>query len=156
MKKVLFLILLLTSYLKGTTQIPSTKETIQNFIDSIGKSTDRQVLTSSIFPAFSNGKNFKWRQNIWRNNKKELLWVETIIPDSISTVYFYCHDTVVFVSELTYTTDSISNKRNDLFRNIYIYKSRIIEDSAPGRNSNKVEHYLEESREYLEHSKLAN
>ncbi len=156
MTRVLFLVLLLTLYLKGAAQIPSTKETIQNFIDSIGKSNDRQVITSSIFPAFANGTNFKWRQNIWRNNKKELLWVETIIPDSISTVYFYCHDTLIFASELTYTIDSTSNKRNDLFRNIYIYKSRIIEDSAPGRNNNKVEHYLEESRKYLEHAKLAN
>ena len=156
MTRVLFLVLLLTLYLKGTAQIPSTKETIQNFIDSIGKSNDRLVIISSIFPAFANGTNFKWRQNIWRNNNKELLWVETIIPDSISTVYFYCHDTLIFASELTYTIDSISNKRNDLFRNIYIYKSRIIEDSAPGRNNNKVEHYLEESRKYLEHAKLAN
>ena len=82
--------------------------------------------------------------------------METIIPDSISTVYFYCHDTLIFTSELTYTIDGISNKRNDLFRNIYIYNSRIIEDSAPGRNNNKIEHYLEESRKYLEHAKLAN
>ena len=156
MTRVLFLVLLLTLYLKGTAQIPSTKETIQNFIDSIGKSNDRLVIISSIFPAVANGTNIKWRQNIWRNNNKELLWVETIIPDSISTVYFYCHDTLIFASELTYTIDSISNKRNDLFRNIYIYKSRIIEDSAPGRNNNKVEHYLEESRKYLEHAKLAN
>src|SRR5437867_12856524 len=116
MTRVLFSVLLLTLYLKGTAQIPSTKETIQYCIDSIGKSNDRQVITSSIFPAFANGTNFKWRQNMWRNNKKELLWVETIIPDSISSVYFYCHDTLIFASELTYTIDSISNKRNDLFR----------------------------------------
>lgn len=155
MTRVLFLVLLLTLYLKGTAQIPSTKETIQSFIDSIGNSNDRQLIESSIFPAFANGTNFKWRQKIWRNNKKELLWVETIIPDSISTVYFYCHDTLIFASELTYTIDSISNKRNNLFRNIYIHKTIIIEDSAPGRNNNKVEHYIEESRRYLEHAKLA-
>ena len=156
MIRAFFLILSLTLYYMGTAQIPSTKETIQSFIDSIGKSNDKQVITSSVFPAFADGTNFKWRQNIWRNNKKELLWVETIIPDTISTVYFYCHDTLIFASELTYTIDSVSNKRNELFRNIYIYKSRIIEDSAPGRNNNKVEHYLEESRKYLEQAKLAN
>ena len=156
MIKILVFILSLMFYIVGTAQTPSTKESIQSFIDSIGRSNDRDVITSSIFPAFANGKNFKWRQNIWRNNKKELLWVETIIPDSISTVYFYCHDTLIFASELTYTIDSISNKRTELFRNLYVYKSKIIEDSAPGRNSNTIEHYLEESKKCLEQAKMAN
>lgn len=155
MTRVLFLAHLLTLCLRGVGQIPSTKETIQNFIDSVGKSNDRQLIESSIFPAFANGTNFKWRQKIWRNNKKELLWVETIIPDSISTVYFYCHGTLIFVSERTYINDSISNKRKSLFRNIYIHESIIIEDSAPGRNNNTIEHYLKESKEYLERAKLA-
>jgi len=87
MTRVLFLVLLLALYLKGTAQIPSTKETIQNFIDSIGNRNDRQVITSSIFPAFSNGTNFKWRQNMWRNNKKELLWVETITGLNFDRVF---------------------------------------------------------------------
>ena len=156
MTRILFLALLLTFSLKSNAQIPSTKEAIQTFIYSIGKSNDRQLIESSIFPAFANGKNFKWRQKIWRNNKKQLLWVETIIPDSISTVYFYCQDIFIFASELTYSIDSISNKRNTLFRNIYIYNSKIIEDSAPDRNDNKIEHYLKESKEYLERAKLAN
>ena len=156
MIRIFFLLLLLTLCLAGNAQIPSTKETIQNFIDSIGESNDRQLIESSIFPAVANGTNFKWRQKMWRNNKKELLWVETIVPDSISTVYFYCHDTLIFASERTYVTDSISNKRKSLFKNIYIHGSRIIEDSAPGRNNNPIEHYLKESREYLEHAKLAN
>ena len=147
MTRVLFSVLLLTLYLKGTAQIPSTKETIQNFIDSIGKSNDRQVITSSIFPAFANGKNFTYRQNIWRNNKKELLWVETILPDSITTVYFYCRESLIFAAEFTDTLDVISKKRNDIFRNIFFYNSRIIDDSDPGRNNYKVEHYLEEMDE---------
>ena len=155
MTRTIISFLLLTLYLQGIAQIPSTKETIQSFIDSIGKSNDKQLIESSIFPAFANGTNFKWRQKIWRNNKKELLWVETIIPDSISTVYFYCHDTLIFASERTYITHSISNKRNSIFRNIYILESRIIEDSAPGRNNNTIEHYLQESKKYLEHAKLA-
>lgn len=149
------MVLSLTLYLRGASQIPSTKETIQNFIDSIGRSKDRQVITSSIFPAFADGTNFKWRQKIWRNNKKELLWVETIIPDSLSTVYFYCHDTLVFASERTYAMDTISNSRKSIFRNIFFHQSRIIEDSAPGRNNNKAAYYLEESRKYLEQAKLA-
>jgi hypothetical protein len=62
---------------------------------------------------------------------------------------------MIFASELTYTMDTAFKKSKKLFRNIFFYNSRIIEDSAPGRNSNKVEHYLEESREYLEHAKLA-
>ncbi len=156
MTRVLFLVLLLTLYLKGTAQIPSTKETIQNFIDSIGESNDRQVIQSSIFPAFANGTNFKWRQNIWRNNKKELLWVETIIPDSITTVYFYCRDSLIFAAEFTDTLDVITKKRTEIFRNIYFFNSRIIDDSDPGRNNYKAEHYLEESRKYLELAKSAN
>jgi len=156
MTRILFLVILLTIYFKGVTQIPSTKETIQNFIDSIGRSNDRQEITSSIFPAFANGNNFTYRQNIWRNNRKELLWVETILPDSITTVYFYCRDSLIFAAEFTDSLDSISKKRNEIFRNIYFYKSRIIDDSAPGRNNYKVEHYLEESRKYRETAKLAN
>jgi hypothetical protein len=54
MRRTLFFILFLTLYFKGTSQIPSTKETIQSFIDSIGNSNDRQVITTSIFPAFAN------------------------------------------------------------------------------------------------------
>ena len=154
MKKALFLVFLLVN-LTGTAQIPSTKETIQIFIDSIGRSKEKQLIETSRFPAIAYGSNFKWKQKIWRNNNKQLLWVETIIPDSISTVYFYCSDILIFVSELTFNTDSISNKRNSLFRNIYIHESKIIDDSAPGRNNNTIKHYLKESEEYLNLAKLA-
>lgn len=156
MRKTLVFILPLIFYFKGTAQVPSTKESIQSFIDSIGGSNDRQVMISSIFPAFANGKNFKWRQKIWRNSKKQLLWVETIIPDSISTVFFYCQDTLVFASELTHTIDSISNKPKPLIRNIFFSQSRIIDDSAPGRNSNSVDYYLDESKKFRELAKTAN
>jgi sensor histidine kinase YesM len=147
------LFFLLIFYFKGTAQVPATKETIQCFIDSIGKSNDRQVITSSIFPSFANGKNFKWRIKIWQNSKKELLWVETIIPDSISTAFFYYQDTLIFAGELTYTMDTISHRQTPLFRNIFFHQSRIIEDTAPERNSNKADHYITESRNYLELSK---
>ena len=155
MTRVLFLFFSVTFYFKGTAQVPSTKETIQGFIDSIGKSNDRQVIESSIFPANADGTNFRWRLNIWRNSRKELLWVETIISDSISTAFFYCQDTLIFAGERTYTVDTISNKRKSFFRNIYFYQSSIIEDSAPGRNNNKVDYYLEESKKYRELAKKA-
>jgi hypothetical protein len=155
MTKVFFFILLVTFYLNSIAQIPSTKETIQNFIDSIGRSNDRQVITSSIFPAFANGTNFKWRINMWRNNYKNLLWVEVIIPDSISTVFFYCKDNLIFASERTYTLDSVSNKHRSIFRNIFFSQSKIIDDSSPGRNNNSVDYYLSESKKYLELSKKA-
>ena len=154
--KSILLFFLLLFYFKGTAQVPSTKETIQSFIDSIGKSNDRQVITSSIFPSFANGKNFKWRIKIWQNSKKELLWVETIIPDSISTAFFYYQDTLIFAGELTYTMDTISQRQTPLFRNIFFHQSKIIEDSAPERNSNNADYYITESRNYLELSKKEN
>jgi len=155
MPKILLSVICLAFCFKGVTQVPSSKETIQHFIDSIGKSGGKQLIETSVFPAVANGKNYKWKQKIWRNHKKEILWIETIIPGSTSTVYFYCRDTLIFISEHTKITDSITNKRTDLFRNIYIYESSIIEDSAPGRNNNTLEHYLQESKTYLERAKLA-
>ena len=155
MRRASFSILALIFYFNGAAQIPSTKETIQRLIDSIGKSNDRQVITSSILPAVANGSNFKWRLNLWRNSNKELLWVETIIPDSISTVFFYCQDSLIFAGERTYTVDASSNRRTGLFRNIFFYQSKIIDDSAPGRNSNSVDYYLDESKKYRELAKKA-
>jgi hypothetical protein len=154
--KSILLIFLLLFYFNGDAQIPSTKETIQNFIDSIGKNNDRQVTTGSVFPSFANGKNFKWSINIWRNSKEELLWVETIIPDSLSTAFFYCQDTLIFAGELSYIMDTISHRQKPLFRNIFFYQSRIIDDSAPERNNNNADHYITESRNYLELSKKEN
>lgn len=156
MTRVFLFVLSLTLYFDVAAQVPSTKEAIQNFIDSIGRSNDRQLIESSIFPAFANGTNFKWKIKIWRNNKKELLWVETIIPDSISTAFFYYQDTLIFAGELTYTMDTISHRQTPLFRNIFFNQSRIIEDSAPERNTNKADHYITESRNYLELSKKEN
>lgn len=154
-KSILLFGLVLFS-IKGSAQVPSTRETIQGFIDSIGRSNDRHQVTASIFPSAANGRNYNWRINIWRNAKQELLWVETIIPDSLSSVYFYCRDTMIFASELIYTRDTVSNKSRPLFRNIFFYQDSIIEDTAPGRNNNKTDHYINESRDYLELSKKDN
>ncbi len=151
-KSILLLLLLIFPF-KGIAQVPSTKELIQNYIDSIGKSNDRQVITSSLFPSFADGKNFKWRIKIWRNSKKDLLWIETIIPDSISTTFFYSQDKLIFVAELTYFTDTILNRHTPFIRNIFFHQSSIIDDSAPGRNSNNADHYISESKDFMELSK---
>lgn len=149
MKNVFFLLFLLDGCFKVNAQIPSTKAKIQSFIDYVGRSSDRNLISSSMYPAVANGANFEWRVNIWKNKKKELLWVESILPDSIHKVFFYCHRKLIFASELTYVTDAVSRQRKPLFRNIFFYKDKIIEDSAPGRNSNTVDYYLERSKQYL-------
>ena len=145
------MLLLLTLCIGTIGQIPSTKSIIQSFIDSIGNSNDRMNnKTSSIFPAVTDGTNPLWSANFWSNRSKQLLWVEVIIPDSISTVFFYCRDVLIFVGEMTYSLDSISKKRTEIFRNIFINQSKIIEDSHPQNNGNTIEHYLAESKKYLE------
>jgi len=106
-----------------------------------------------MYSAVTDETNFEWKNNIWRNKKKQLLWVERIVPHSISTVFFYRHNVLVFVGERTYVADSVSNKRRSVFREIFFNNSEIIDDSAPGRNTNTVDYYLEESKKYLELSK---
>jgi hypothetical protein len=130
-------------------QVPSTKETIQGFIDSLGRSNDRSSTTTSLLPAFTDGSNFKWKIKMWYNHKNELLWVEHTLPDSIQTAFIYCLDTLVFVSEATLVYDSAANEERPRFRNIYFNQSKIIDDSAPGRNDRAVSYYLDESKMYL-------
>jgi hypothetical protein len=153
MKNILLLALSLTLCFNVRAQIPSTKAKIQIYIDSIGKSNDRQVVSASMFPAIANGSNFEWRTNIWTNRKHNLLWVEHIIPDSISRVFFYCKDSLIFASERTYDTKSIPGKRKSIFRNIFFYQAKIIEDTMPGNNNNAAAYYINESRKYLRLSK---
>jgi hypothetical protein len=149
MLKTLSLIILSTVYFGSAAQIPSTKVAIQKFIDSIGNSNDRANITTSLLPAFTDGSNPKWLLKMWHNKNNELLWVNTIVPDSFATTFFYCQDILIFVSELTYTSDSATNKRKPVFRNIYMNQSEIIDDSAPGRNNNTAEYYIDESKKYL-------
>jgi len=153
MKNILILGILLTTAKSVNAQIPSTKANIQSFIDSIGRSNDRILMSASMFPAVANGNNFEWKTNFWKNKKGRLLWVEHIIPDSISKVYFYCHEKLIFASELTYETEPGTNSRKRLFKNIYFNKSIIIEDSAPERNHHDAEYYIDESKRYLALSK---
>jgi hypothetical protein len=138
MKTLFLLVLVLIGSFKGNAQTPLTKEKIQSFIDSIGNSSGKQLISSAMYPAVADGTNFEWKNNIWRNKKKQLLWVERIIPNSISTVFFYRHDILVFVGERTYVADSISNKRKSIFREIFFSNSAVIADTAPGRNANTV------------------
>lgn len=60
MVRPLLLIISLAVHFNGIAQIHSTKEGIQSFIDSIGRSDDRELITTSIFPAYADGTNFKW------------------------------------------------------------------------------------------------
>lgn len=149
MKKAIVLVLLLIGCAEGNAQIPSTKEKIQAFIDSIGRSTDRQLTSSAMYPAVTDGTNFEWKMNMWRNKKKQLLWVENIIPDSITTVFFYCQKELIFVAEITHVADAATGKRMPLFRNIFFYQSKIIADSAPGRNNHPLAYYLKGGKEFL-------
>ena len=156
MQKSAQLLLSLMLCIGSIGQTPSTKSTIQSFIDSIGNSDDRMNnRTGSIFPAVTDGTNPLWSVDFWSNRNKELLWVEVAIPDSISTVFFYSRDVLIFVGEMTYSLDSISKKRKEIFRNIFVSQSKIIEDSHPGNNDNTIEHYLAESKKYLEMFKAA-
>lgn len=145
-------ILLLTTIFIFThinAQVPSTRETIQSFIDSLGRSNDRSSITTSLLPAVTDGSNFKWKIKMWYNSRNELLWVEHTIPDSIQTAFIYFQDTLVFVSEATHAYDSVANEQRPRFRNIYFSQSKIIDDSSPGRNDRTVSYYLDESKNYL-------
>ncbi|MBF9140454.1 hypothetical protein [Hymenobacter properus] len=153
MKNILLLALSLTLCFNVCAQIPSTTAKIQSYIDSIGKSNDRRLVSASMFPAFANGHNFEWRTNMWTNKKHKLLWVEHIIPDSISRVFFYCKDSLIFASERTYDTKSAPGIKKNIFRNIFFYQARIIEDTMPGNNNNTAAFYINESRKYLRLSK---
>ena len=148
LKPILLLISILICFYINA-QIPSTKESIQNFIDSLGRSTDRSSTTTSLLPAFTDGSNFKWKIKMWHNSKNELLWVEHILPDSIQTAFIYCQNTLIFVSEVTHFYDSVTDEKSPRFRNIYFSQSKIIDDSAPGRNDHTVTYYLDESKNYL-------
>jgi hypothetical protein len=155
MLKLLSLLISFFFYFGSIAQIPSTKSTIENFIDSIGNSNDRLNITSSVFPAITDGTNPKWTLKFWYNKNRDLLWVEDIIPDSLATVFFYCQGVLIFVSERTYRLDSISNKREAIYRKIYFDQSKIIDDSSPGSNDNTVKYYLDESKKYLDMFKTA-
>lgn len=155
MRSYILLISLVFCFKAGA-QIPSTRETIQHFIDSVGESDDpKTVISSAQYPLQTDGTNYKWKLKIWRNSKKELLWVEYILPDGITTVYFYCKDSLIFVSELTYASKKKGKEKEPLFRNIYINGSTILDDTAPGRNKRTITYYLEESANYRELAKSA-
>jgi len=146
-------ILLVLSF-AGKTQIPATKLEIKHFIDSIGTSNDFESKEASRFPAFANGKNYLWKIKFLYNKNRQLLWVEEIKPDSISTVYFYCKDSLIFVSEYPHFKGSKIKEEEAVFRNIYIFQSKIIDDDLPGLTNRPLSWYLEESKKWLDQSKI--
>jgi len=152
---VLFLMAGLQINLKTNAQIPNTQKGIDQFIDSLGQSNDRNRITSKIFPAMANGFNYKWMLDMVYNKNNELLWVEEKIPDSVSTSYIYCKDRLIFVSHFSYTyrLDSVSNQQKPIFRKIYFFNDEVVSDSAPSTESYTSKFFLEKSRAHLTHFK---
>jgi hypothetical protein len=177
MSKAIGLSLALLCNLICSAQVPFTRASIQRFVDSVGETRDFQVIETSIYPAemvgssapfeqkvtidpengtmTQSGTKFKSKIKIWDNSKKNLLWAESIIRDSMSTAFFFCKDSLIFVGELTYVPDSTTGRRKPIFRNIYFSNSKIIDDTAPGRNNNSAKHYLDESQVFVELHKVA-
>jgi hypothetical protein len=152
---VLFIMAGLQANLKTTAQIPNTKKGIDQFIDSLGQSSDRSSITSKIFPAMANPSNFKWMLKMVYNKNNELLWVEEKIPDSVDIAYIYCKDKLIFVSHFsyTYTLDSASNRQRPIFRKVYFVYDEVVSDSAPSTEPYTSKFFLEKSREHLAHFK---
>jgi hypothetical protein len=148
---VLFLVAGLQVNLKTNAQIPNTQKGIDQFIDSLGQSSDRNRITSKIFPAMANGSNFKWMLDMVYNKNHELLWVEERIPDSVSISYIYCKEKLIFVSHFsyTYTLDSVSNRQKPIFRKVYFVNDEVVSDSAPSTETYTSKFFLEKSREHL-------
>lgn len=152
---VLFLMAGLQVNLKTNAQIPNSQESIDRFIDSLGQSSDRNRITSKVFPAMANGSNYKWMLDMVYNKNNDLLWVEEKIPDSVSTSYIYCKDKLIFVSHFSYTYkfDSISNRQRPIFRKVYFINDEVISDSSPSAESYTSKFFLEKSRAHLAHFK---
>ena len=137
--------------LKTNAQIPNTQKSIDQFIDSLGQSSDRKSITSKIFPAMANPSNFKWMLKMVYNKNNELLWVEEKIPDSVDIAYIYCKDKLIFVSHFSYnyTLDSAFNSQRPIFRKVYFVNDEVVLDSAPSTEPYTSKFFLEKSREHL-------
>lgn len=150
MRKLPLLILLTSLFwftVSSKAQVPESKTEIDQFIDSIGKSRDRNSISSSLYPAVTDGTNPKWRLIIWFNSKNDLLWVEDQNSDSTDIVYFYCHENLIFVDQIT---DSKQPNTSYQSKKLYFFKEKLIFASNPDDLSTDAKYYIRKSKDYLE------
>lgn len=152
---VFFVLIGLHATIKTYAQIPSTQESIDRFIDSLGASKDRYSITSKLLPGITDGTNAKCFLQMVYNKNDELLWVEDKIPDSVSTAYIFCKDRLIFVSHFSYTyiLDTVSRKQKPIFRKIYFDNELVISDSSPASEPYTTKYFLHKSKEHLAHFK---
>ncbi len=149
---ILFLLTSLLGFnLISKSQIPETQPEIDRFIDSIGRSRDRNSITSSIYPGHTDGTNPIWRVIMWYNRKDQLLWIEDHTSDTTATIYFYCLDKLIFVDQF-----SESKQPNSTFqsRKFYFFNEKIIHTSNPEDLTYDSKIFVDKSIKYLQWYKL--